>query len=151
MDIFIMRHGQAGMLANTDHERQLTRHGRKQVRAMARRLAADFQRFDYILVSPYLRAQQTWEEVQPQLDSVGTVTTLDELTPSGDAADVAALVEQFEPESRVLIISHLPLVGYLVEAFSPQSGAPIFSTAAVAHLEMDSEFKGSLISLEQSH
>ncbi|MFM2481019.1 phosphohistidine phosphatase SixA [Celerinatantimonas sp. YJH-8] len=151
MDIYVMRHGQAEMLAASDNQRELTKHGRQEVRKMAEMLADSVHQFDYVLVSPYVRAQQTWQEVMSVIQRAGSVTSLNELTPSGDAYDIVTLVEQFEPMSQVLIISHLPLVGYLVEAFAPDAGAPLFTTAALAHLRLNDRFQGELLSLTQAH
>lgn len=63
MKIYIMRHGEAQQFAPSDAQRALTDRGRHESEAVAR--ACVNQRgvkgFDLVLVSPYLRAQQTWE------------------------------------------------------------------------------------------
>ncbi|WP_413701673.1 phosphohistidine phosphatase SixA [Psychromonas sp. KJ10-10] len=65
MQIYIMRHGQAEMMANSDSERALTALGREESEMMASSLANQKVSFDAVMVSPYLRAQQTWESVRP--------------------------------------------------------------------------------------
>ncbi len=63
MKIFILRHGEAEHFANTDAERQLTPRGRTESEAVARACKEQgFAQFDKVLVSPYIRAQQTWQE-----------------------------------------------------------------------------------------
>lgn len=37
----------------------------------------------------------------------------------------------------MLVISHLPLVGYLVSALCPQEAPPMFATSAIACIEYD--------------
>lgn len=139
MQVFIMRHGEAEMMAASDSQRELTDSGRVQVERMAARVHEHLDSLDYVLVSPYMRAQQTWQLIEPQLSHVGKVITLDELIPSGDEIAVVDLIETLaeeEPQATLLVVSHLPLVGYLVDGLIPGAGAPIFSTAAIAQLHV---------------
>ena len=39
----------------------------------------------------------------------------------------------------VLVISHLPLVGYLVSELCPQEAPPMFATSAIACVEFDAD------------
>ncbi|MFM2483691.1 phosphohistidine phosphatase SixA [Celerinatantimonas yamalensis] len=147
MDIYVMRHGQAGMVAKRDSERELTADGRAQVKMMATQLATKTAQFDYVLVSPFVRAQQTWEEASSAFSEPSRVITLNELTPDGDAKAVSALVDEFAADSQILVISHLPLVGYLVQEFVPSAGAPLFATAAIAHIHLTTS-QSKLVALE---
>lgn len=63
MKIYIMRHGEAQQFAPSDAQRALTDRGRHESEAVARACANQrgVKGFDLVLVSPYLRAQQTWE------------------------------------------------------------------------------------------
>lgn len=64
MKIFIMRHGEAEHFADSDAARELTQRGRTESEAVARACAEQgFAQFDKVLVSPYIRAQQTWQEI----------------------------------------------------------------------------------------
>lgn len=139
MQIYIMRHGQAEMMANSDAERALTSLGVTESQKMAADLAKQNVCFDAVLVSPYLRAQQTWQSVRPLFPEVENVQTLQCLTPSGSARksvnEILAL--QAEGVETLLIVSHLPLVGYIVGELAPAAGVPAFLTSAVAHLELD--------------
>lgn len=100
-----------------------------------------------ILVSPYLRAEQTECVVAETLNFSGKKEVLPELTPGGDADRVADYLQMLATEgvASVLLISHLPLVGYIVSALCPQESPPMFSTSAIASVTLDAATgKGSL-------
>jgi Phosphohistidine phosphatase SixA len=59
MKIIVMRHGEAAHEAGRDDLRPLTDKGRKQSIRMAEWVAEQLPRIDRVLVSPFLRAQQT--------------------------------------------------------------------------------------------
>ena len=64
MKMFFMRHGEAEHFADADAARQLTPRGRVESEAVARACKEQgFAQFDKVLVSPYIRAQQTWQEI----------------------------------------------------------------------------------------
>lgn len=136
MQIFIMRHGQAAQNARSDTSRPLTENGCHEILKMSvclqQHLAIPIER---VLVSPYLRAQQTLAVLGEKLALPHHVEILDMLTPEGDAkwnaSYLAALSEQ--GIQAVLVISHLPLVGYLVSELCPSMEmSPMFSPAAIA-------------------
>ncbi|MEI6897057.1 MAG: phosphohistidine phosphatase SixA [Psychromonas sp.] len=149
MHIYIMRHGQAEMMANSDSERALTALGRSESEQMASSLVKQHITFDAVMVSPYLRAQQTWESVRPFFPEISNVQTVNALTPSGSARisvnEIAAL--QALGTKSLLIVSHLPLVGYMVGELVPEAGVPTFATSALAHVELDDGGFGTLHSL----
>ena len=144
-----MRHGQAEMMANSDSERALTKLGRSESERMASSLAEQGITFDAIIVSPYLRALQTWESVRPFFPEVSNVQTIDSLTPSGNAHKAVneILALQAIGVKNLLIVSHLPLVGYIVGELAPAAGVPAFATSAVGHLELDDNGFGHLHTL----
>ena len=149
MNIYIMRHGQAEMIAPSDSARPLTAIGKKQSAKMAKYLSEKKVTFDAVLVSPYLRAQKTLEAVTPFFPKVENIQTLKSLTPSGSARasvnEILAL--QADGAKSVLIVSHLPLVGYIVGELAPAAGVPSFSTSSVAHIDFDEQGFGTLLSL----
>lgn len=149
MQIYIMRHGQAEMMAHSDAERALTFLGRCESEIMATYLADQNVSFDAVLLSPYLRAQQTWQSVRPFFSEVAEVQTIKFLTPCGSARksvnEILAL--QASGVKSLLIVSHLPLVGYIVGELAPAAGVPAFATSAVGHLELDESGFGQLHSL----
>lgn len=149
MHIYIMRHGEAEMMGRSDADRALTPNGRLESEMMASYLADQDISFDAVLVSPYLRAQQTWQSVCPYFTAVANVQTLAFLTPGGSARksvnEILAL--QAAGVQRLLIVSHLPLVGYIVGELSPEAGVPAFSTSAVGIVELDDSGFATLHSL----
>lgn len=140
MNIVIMRHGEAVLEANSDEERNLTAFGRKQSVQMAQWLAARLPRLDRVLVSPYVRAQQTWQTIRDFLPATTEVETLDDLVPHGHADRVADYLRALELQGgndNVLLVSHLPLVGYVIADLCPQEGAPLFVTSGMAGLTLN--------------
>ncbi|GLR74980.1 phosphohistidine phosphatase SixA [Aliivibrio sifiae] len=140
MKVFIMRHGEAEAYAPSDEERNLTSHGESQSAKIAQWLmAAHGVTFDYVLVSPYVRAQQTWNTIKPILNVADAkVEISDEITPYGDSDDVVEYVKALgsvEEIENILIVSHLPLVGYLTADFVPGIMPPMFPTSAISCVE----------------
>lgn len=133
-----MRHGEAGFVASSDTNRTLTPHGIQQAIAAGKFLREQQFHFDLALVSPYLRAQQTLTELSSQV-SVDRIETNSDLVPGGDPAKIADLLSWQTDLDNMLIVSHLPLVGYLVNALCPQVSPPMFTTAAIACVHIPSE------------
>jgi len=151
MQVFIMRHGDASQFGSSDAERPLTEQGQLEASVMAKWLQGNHIEFDHILISPYKRAQQTAAQLLSILDCSPSTTTLDLITPSGstqavhDYIDGISAVERIE---RLLIVSHMPLVSYLVAELTVEQEAPIFQTAAIAEVEYDlKRMKGHLTRL----
>lgn len=91
-----------------------------------------------VLVSPYLRAQQTLETVREALTLPEGAEILPELTPGGDAGLVSCYLQVLAKEGvgAVLVVSHLPLVGYLVAELCPGECPPMFATSAIANVAL---------------
>ncbi len=153
MQVLIMRHGDAALEAASDSLRPLTQCGRDESLQMAIWLNAKsvgiggvpdiyhVKDIDRVLVSPYLRAEQTLQTVRGALTLPDEEDILPELTPGGDTALVAAYLQALAKEgtSAALVVSHLPLVGYLVADLCPGECAPMFATSAIASVELDAE------------
>lgn len=140
MQLFIMRHGQASPIASTDSQRELTQHGFLEASKMASWLNGEAIYFEQMLVSPYIRAQQTATTLKTDNSPAANLTTLDFITPSGNAKQVHDYLDGLLAEKRfdrLLIVSHMPLVSYLVEELTQGRACPIFQTAAVAQIEYD--------------
>ncbi|MCK3654565.1 phosphohistidine phosphatase SixA [Pasteurellaceae bacterium Macca] len=148
MKIWVMRHGEAGFNAKTDRERSLTTQGEKMAFEQGQILGKRFENqqvsLDKILVSPYLRAQQTADFVQKGLQAVNFVQSFANLrenwagiTPSGDPENVLNYLHFLHEEGakNVLIISHLPLVFDLVQALTSDAHTVHFYPAVVAEVE----------------
>lgn len=139
MQIFIMRHGEASLHAASDALRPLTERGKAQSIQMAEWLAGYSTTIDKVLVSPYLRAQQTLASVKTVLDLAKEAETLEDLTPAGDEERLAAYLQVLAEQGvgSVLVISHLPLVGYLVALLCPGITPPMFATSSIARIDFD--------------
>ncbi|CAM2744663.1 phosphohistidine phosphatase SixA [Vibrio mytili] len=140
MKIFIMRHGEAEHFADSDAARQLTQRGRKESEAVARACTEQgIAQFDKVLVSPYIRAQQTWQEIS-QYFSAKSIEVNEEITPYGQSDSVfdyaSALIEVEKLES-LLFVSHLPLVGYLTAEFVKDMTPPMFPTSGLICVEYE--------------
>ena len=66
-----------------------------------------------VLVSPYLRAEQTLEIVGECMNLPKDVDVMPELTPCGDVGMVSAYLQALANEgvATALVVSHLPSVG----------------------------------------
>ena len=141
MNLWVLRHGQAQDRARSDAERELTAHGRAQVLSSAAYLIG--QPLDTILVSPYVRAQQTAELVREALGFAPPIITVPWLTPNSDPLHA---VRQLPDSGNVLLVSHQPFVGELISLLQhgnlrqPQP----MSTASLAQLQGEWPLAGSM-------
>lgn len=136
MNVYVMRHGQASSFAPTDEERPLTDIGREQAFAQGEWLKAQGVNLTHIAVSPYLRAQQTFEELNRAYGGKLNAETTEELTPYGHSEKIAQLVDAWQAEGaeNVLFISHLPLVGEIVTNLTARQQRATFMPATLAEL-----------------
>jgi phosphohistidine phosphatase len=151
MQIYIMRHGQASPVGITDAERELTAEGQCEVKVMAKWLLSLPVKFDCIFTSPFVRAQQTCQSLVSILDAADKVSSLALITPSGEAQQVHDYIDgmvKSENHQEILMISHLPLVSYLVLELTQGHDSPIFQTAAIAQIDYDEiNMTGKLVRL----
>ena len=144
MQVFIMRHGDAALDAASDSVRPLTSCGCDESRLMANWLKGQKVDIERVLVSPFLRAEQTLDVVGECMNLPGNVDVLPELTPCGDVGMVSAWIQTLANEgvASVLVISHLPLVGYLVSELCPGETPPMFTISAIASVTLDESGEG---------
>lgn len=109
MRLWLLRHGQAEVVAASDSQRALTEVGRDEVRRSARHLLSDLPQI--VLVSPYLRAQQSAALV---LETIGSVAqrSVPWLTPDSDPRQVLNELDRYAQQS-ILLVAHQPLLGDL--------------------------------------
>ena len=147
VNLVIMRHGEAEPQYLSDSERQLTAAGQAEVSQMAEWLHHHYSAFDQIFSSPYRRTQQTAALlVQKGLTSQAVELNTD-LVPEGNAQLVVDFLDTLyaeNPQAKILLVSHMPLVSFLVEAFTRSGQTPIFDTAGVACIEYH-QHKGVLL------
>jgi len=111
MRLFVMRHGQAESIAPTDEQRSLTELGKAEVGAVARQHLSHIQ-FDQVYVSPYLRAQQSWQAIQNAGVEFQQQETVDWITPDTSPQKAAdQLLERTANAQTVLLVCHQPFVG----------------------------------------
>lgn len=155
MQIYIMRHGEAESFASSDESRVLTQRGKEQSQQMASWLATQLNSLDIVLVSPYIRAQETWQSCISVLPKAGKVLTEEGITPYGDSAHVSTYIKaliSIENPSNILIISHLPLVGHLSTEFDVSVAPLSFPTSAICQIEYDPvSALGEVQSLQTPH
>ncbi|MBW8190424.1 phosphohistidine phosphatase SixA [Neiella marina] len=143
MLVYVMRHGEAESLAGRDRERQLTPVGASECAQVGRWLSSIQHTVEYALVSPYVRAEQSLEALKTSWKYGNAVEeTHDYLIPSASAESAASYLWDLanaKAVNAVLVVSHMPLVSFLVEALDSGRHAPIFCTSGVACLELDTE------------
>lgn len=139
----LLRHGEAEAMAPSDAQRRLTPRGEQQVRAAAEHLQS--LGLTRILVSPYVRAQQTAALVQQQLGFTGLLQTVSWLTPDSSPQQALGELDAFEGES-LLLVTHQPFVGALGGLLvhgSRQQSLPMH-TASLALLDGQSWAAGAM-------
>lgn len=151
MQVYIMRHGQAFTSGLADALRELTTEGKQEASKMANWIADNKIELDHIIASPYVRTQQTTKELCNNLKQEIPITTLDLITPIGSAQEAHDYIDGVCADNKLdnlLIVTHMPLVSYLVAELTVSGECPIFQTAAIAHIDYNpSMMKGELISL----
>jgi phosphohistidine phosphatase len=140
MYIFIMRHGEAEQLLNqVDKQRNLTLHGETQAEAAGRWMKSFTKNdIELALVSPFLRTQQTYNALSRYV-TVTDSMVCDDLVPSGNAQLVHDYIDVLIADKTVsqnlLLVSHMPIVSYLLDSLLNQQQSRLFATAAIAVVE----------------
>lgn len=161
MNIWIMRHGEAGFQADSDFSRTLTPTGEKMAETQGQWLGITLQTkqilLDKVIVSPYVRAQQTFSHLQQGLQAVGfsqplthIVETWEGITPEGDAQTVQDYLAFLHEEGaqNVLLVSHLPLVFDLVSELTQHQDSVHFYPAVIAEVKWNGK-SGRLQAVEK--
>ena len=139
MELFILRHGSAHPDAVKDSERALNATGREAVEQILRENAQRLEGINHVLVSPYLRAQQTCEIALRFLPKIPAknVHTVDCLVPT---ASPKSVIEHLSERgfSSVLCVSHQPLLGTLLDEICDfEPGQYRLATGALAQIHFD--------------
>lgn len=134
MRVIIMRHGLAVYQGG---DRILSPAGELEALSTGLKLSALFG-IDKIMASPKTRAKQTASCVMQKLKGARPeLEILPQLSPSGDPDFVRDYVMAVAKNSEnVLLISHIPLVSLLTEAFAPGQKVPFFGTACALVVEI---------------
>ncbi|RVU37644.1 phosphohistidine phosphatase SixA [Rheinheimera riviphila] len=148
VNLVIMRHGEAEPLSSQDSQRQLTAKGRAEVSQMAQWLSQHYQSLDWVVCSPFVRTRQTAELMLTHQNNNTQFEILPELVPEGDCHQVQlyihARLEQ-NPDARFLLVSHMPLVSFLVETFTKNGCTPVFETSGLVCIDYRPPAAGKLL------
>ncbi len=125
MEIYILRHGEAGQ-GFSDREkdalRPLTQVGKKEVKIISKALLELGLEFDAIAASPLKRAYQTAQIAADTLDfkqkdgKAGRdgVEQWDELKPDGNRIALYKKLSKFKTDDSVLLVGHEPFLGNMI-------------------------------------
>ena len=110
MKLWLLRHGEAEPTARSDAMRNLTAYGRQQVGEAAEHLRD--RPLQVVLVSPFVRAQQTADVLCEALAFSGNRVTVPWLAPESDLRHTLRELAAY-PQPELLLVTHQPLVGAL--------------------------------------
>lgn len=115
MELYILRHGIAVERGTPgykkDSDRPLTPEGEDKMHQIADAMRGMDLKFDLILSSPFVRAEQTANIVAGELDE--EVTFTEYLEPDGNALELVGEINDEKPQ-RVLLVGHEPDLSRLI-------------------------------------
>ncbi len=115
MELFILRHGEAGQRSlSSDRIRPLTSAGRTEIFEIAKALKIIGLKFDLVVTSPLKRAYDTAMIVSEVFNIGSKVQVWNELAPEGKRIEIYKKISQVREEYSVLIVGHQPLLGEMV-------------------------------------
>jgi phosphohistidine phosphatase len=116
MQLLLIRHGIAEDLTlhsgQSDVERALTSEGRTKMQKAAKGLAQQIESIDYLIASPYLRAQQTADIIATVFPR-STRETLTLLIPGGSFHGILDYLQQYQHNDIVTLVGHETDLGEL--------------------------------------
>lgn len=119
MMLLIMRHGEAVSQTFSDFERHLTRRGEEQVIDNYKKFLSLQQPLpDLIITSPLVRARETTELILESCEVRIEPEVSDILVPEGQVDGVLNLLSKKVETKVCLLVSHQPLVSYLVHCLT---------------------------------
>jgi len=122
MDIYLLRHGEAGKrvpVASKDTERALTAAGRREMEEVGGAMAKIGYKFDVVASSPLKRAKETATMVSKALGGKNSVEEWPELSPEGSRSAFYRRLGKLKAGSKVLCVGHEP---YLTLAIGDITG-----------------------------
>jgi len=114
MQLILIRHGEAGPYQADDAARALTQRGVEQAQWTADQILTKYHP-DLLVVSPYLRAQQTLQPFQAKLPDMTTVV-LDAITPDADprmALDLISMLPSKYAAKSIVVVCHMNVIAYM--------------------------------------
>lgn len=116
MILYLMRHGIASdeSPSGRDADRPLTAWGIERTTMMADRLAGTGLRFDGIVSSPYVRANQTAAIMAGATGFTDDLTFDDRLVPFARYEDVSDIIAEHRDAESLLLVGHEPSMGRFI-------------------------------------
>jgi len=141
MEIFILRHGEAGKSLTVrakDVERSLTAEGKEELEDVARALSRLKIRPDHVISSPLKRARETASIAAKTLKKRDKVEIWDELKPEGSKQELYKRLSKMKPESSVLCVGHEPYLTQMINDVMGHQGASriVLRKSGVARLSI---------------
>jgi phosphohistidine phosphatase len=143
MKLIVMRHGEAEASNTSDKTRNLTAYGRRQAKEAGKWLkihVLDKHDVDVALVSPFLRAQQTYDCLNTAL-KIKQKVDIAELVPNAKAKAMHLILDGFLHKhptlESVILVSHMPLVSFLLDELLLSHQASLFDTSSMAIIDYD--------------
>jgi phosphohistidine phosphatase len=125
IDLFILRHGEAGnrmTVVEEDSERSLTTEGRTEMQKIAKSLKAVGLQTNQIYTSPLKRARET-AEITAKILEIPTLEEWDELKPDGSKAALYRKLARLEQNSRLILVGHEPYLSSMIGEIIGTPGA----------------------------
>ena len=117
MDLFILRHGEAGQRVSAgrgDFQRPLTAAGQKEVSDIATSLKDLGIKLDIVITSPLKRAHQTASIVAKIFKIEKKMQDWAELSPEGNRLDLYNKLSQLKQQSSILVVGHEPYLSGMI-------------------------------------
>ena len=146
--LILLRHATAERArpGESDHERVLTKGGRKEAKAVGKILAKRSEKVDLVLSSDSRRTRETWEEVAGRIDDAAEVRFLRALYEAHDYAPI--IKAEGGAATAILVVGHNPAMHAtainVAEGLSGRDGAKLragFPKAALAIFDFEGEWK----------
>lgn len=145
--LVLVRHAQAAD-APVDRDRPLTEHGAARAGAIGSWLRQAGVVPDLVLVSPALRATQTWERAGASLGSGSPPAVDQRIYDNTVHAVLSAITDTADEVATLVVVGHNPSVGELAFVLDDGDGDPSarddlhagFPTGAVALFELGASF-----------
>lgn len=138
--VYLWRHGMAEPYCANDAGRHLVQVGKDQVSDVASQLKQ--LKVQEAWVSPYVRAQETFEIIQANV-SIGSVVSHDGITPHGQAQEIWADLLASEADS-ILLVTHNPFVtelAHLLISDQAPKNTLYFDTADCMEIHFDQDIQ----------
>lgn len=146
--LLLLRHATAERArpGQSDHERELTKEGRKEAKSIGREIAKSGEKIDLVLSSDSKRTRETWDYVSPALDARPEVRFLPALF---EAHDYLPIIKAEGGEAdAILLIGHNPAMHAsameIASSLAGRDGAKLrsgFPKGAVAIFDFDGEWR----------